>query len=382
MDSSEKLVQFCSITEAEPDQAEKFLAIADGDLERAITLFMENGPSFVNNAQASHNDDPFYHPQASPSRNSPSPPPVGPTEEDFNASERLAQQLAAENELDELNNPATSNQHYYSSILQSNSPFGSVASGSANHHRGVFSQQSRPWTDVHSEKENRLAELFRPPYDIISRIDLAAARAKAKQEKKKIMVNYQDLTNFACQTLNRDIWSNKNVKEFITDNFIFLQYTTDEPYGQEYQITYKVQQFPHVAIIDPRTGASKHVWTSVTDPDTFMSEAYAYLYDDSDVTPSASSRTAPANQGIDMLSMTDEERLALAIAASRSEHHLEDSDMETEEITNDNDKTGDTTSTNKGKAPADEGISSYTEPLLPEPDTAPDTTRVQFRFPG
>jgi hypothetical protein len=95
---------------------------------------MENGPSFVNSTQFPSNDDQLYRPRASPSRNSSSPPPVGPTEEDFNASERLAQQLAAENELDEMNNynSAMSSQQYYSSILQSNSPFGNVISDSTS----------------------------------------------------------------------------------------------------------------------------------------------------------------------------------------------------------------------------------------------------------
>jgi FKBP-type peptidyl-prolyl cis-trans isomerase len=90
--------------------------------------------------------------------------------------------------------------------------------------------------------------------------------------------------------------------------------------------------------------------------------AYAYLYDDSDTSQSVSSRTASANQGIDMLSMTDEERLAMAIAASRSEHNI-DNDMKIKEATNDNNQTVDTVSMGKGKEPANGDVTSYTGKL-------------------
>lgn len=43
MDSSDLVAQFCSITESDPETAEQYLALADRNLETAITLFIEGG---------------------------------------------------------------------------------------------------------------------------------------------------------------------------------------------------------------------------------------------------------------------------------------------------------------------------------------------------
>ena len=41
--------------------------------------------------------------------------------------------------------------------------------------------------------------------------------------KKWLVVNIQNVSEFACQCLNRDVWSNPIVKNIIRDNFLFLQ---------------------------------------------------------------------------------------------------------------------------------------------------------------
>ena len=70
------------------------------------------------------------------------------------------------------------------------------------------------------------------------------------------MVNMMNSQEFACQVLNRDLWSNKDVQRTIAQNFYFLQYTMDEPEGIRYQRTYPFDEHPHIGIIDPRTGSS------------------------------------------------------------------------------------------------------------------------------
>ena len=37
------------------------------------------------------------------------------------------------------------------------------------------------------------------------------------------MVNLQDSKEFASQVLNRDIWSNHNIKDLVREHFLFLQ---------------------------------------------------------------------------------------------------------------------------------------------------------------
>ena len=60
-------------------------------------------------------------------------------------------------------------------------------------------------------KEERLARLFRPPFNLISQLSLDDAKLKARKKKKWIMINIQDSTVFQCQVLNRDLWSRKDV---------------------------------------------------------------------------------------------------------------------------------------------------------------------------
>ena len=49
------------------------------------------------------------------------------------------------------------------------------------------------------------------------------ARETAKSELKWLMVTLHDPTEFACQTMNRDLWKDSSVVEVIKNSFIFQQ---------------------------------------------------------------------------------------------------------------------------------------------------------------
>ena len=49
------------------------------------------------------------------------------------------------------------------------------------------------------------------------------ARIAGQSSNKWLLVNLQDSTEFSCQVLNRDLWSNEKVKKVIRNNFIFWQ---------------------------------------------------------------------------------------------------------------------------------------------------------------
>src|SRR5690606_32265461 len=83
-------------------------------------------------------------------------------------------------------------------------------SGSATRHNlaaatGGASEQS--------SKHQTLAEMYRPPYEIMQHLSFDEARDQAKEDKKWILVNIQDSSIFDCQVLNRDIWKAKEVKD-------------------------------------------------------------------------------------------------------------------------------------------------------------------------
>lgn len=49
------------------------------------------------------------------------------------------------------------------------------------------------------------------------------AREYASHHNKWLMVNIQNVQEFACQVLNRDLWSNQAVKEIVSAHFVFWQ---------------------------------------------------------------------------------------------------------------------------------------------------------------
>lgn len=72
-------------------------------------------------------------------------------------------------------------------------------------------------------KTKRLEDLFRPPYDILFLGTFVEAREYAKSKNRWLLVNVQNPQEFACQMLNRDVWSDKQIKEIIKDHFVLWQ---------------------------------------------------------------------------------------------------------------------------------------------------------------
>lgn len=71
---------------------------------------------------------------------------------------------------------------------------------------------------------------------------------------KWLLLNVQNPSDFECQCLNRDIWSDETVKEIIKANFVFSQVYFDSPEGKKLIHYYNIDSYPFLAIIDPRTG--------------------------------------------------------------------------------------------------------------------------------
>lgn len=84
-------------------------------------------------------------------------------------------------------------------------------------------------------------DLFRPPLDLIFRgnfemvfiyiiylfhyieFNFSKAKFEGQRQNKWLMVNIQNPQEFACQVLNRDVWSNHAVKSILNEHFIFWQ---------------------------------------------------------------------------------------------------------------------------------------------------------------
>uniref|UniRef100_A0A915I3A6 UBX domain-containing protein n=1 Tax=Romanomermis culicivorax TaxID=13658 RepID=A0A915I3A6_ROMCU len=124
-------------------------------------------------------------------------------------------------------------------------------------------------------KRRTLESLFRPPIEIMHRGSFETAKHEAFQKKRWILVNIQNVEEFSCQVLNRDIWNHTMVKDLVSNNFVFWQtlkylmlkqlngeinpVTAEKIYhdsaeGNRFGTYYRVDSFPFVAIIDPVTG--------------------------------------------------------------------------------------------------------------------------------
>ncbi|XP_016956861.1 UBX domain-containing protein 7 [Drosophila biarmipes] len=192
---------------------------------------------------------------------------------------------------------------------------------------------------------SRLGDLFRPPTDILYSGSLTAAREFATKRQRWLLVNVQD-DNFQSQTLNRDVWSDKELKKLIRRQFTFWQVDNDTSEGRRFVAFYHCATLPYLCVIDPRTG--EEVWRSVEPklenilPDLrkFLKEhrdfiqedapstskrSATYIDDDEDADPEASCSSTASSKGTPkkrakVLELTEEEQLELAIKNSINEN--------------------------------------------------------------
>lgn len=228
------------------------------------------------------------------------------------------------------------------------------------------------------------------------RITWDEARSLGKEDKKWIMVNLQDMNDFNCQALNRDIWKDDAVKALVSENFLFLQYDKDFPDAEEYLTFYFPNQshenpdnYPHVSIIDPRTGEQVKIWSGRPFPSApeFHAEVAEFLDRYSlaanSKNPVAKATARPARP-VDVERMTEDEMLEMALKNSLAGAESSSTSSSTPNVVDPDALTKVEESEVKGKElePASPFslISSTTPHTEPANDPA-TTTRIQFRHP-
>ncbi|KAK7907994.1 hypothetical protein PG985_015297 [Apiospora marii] len=255
-----------------------------------------------------------------------------------------------------------------------------------------------------TSRSQRLADLFRPPYDIISRYSWDEAREMGKEEKKWIMVNVQDMSDFNCQALNRDHWKDENIASLLKEHFIFLQYEKGSAESQTYVSFYfnagheDPNSYPYVSIIDPRTGEQVKTWSGLPFPPAgeFYNDLVEFLdrYSLAANSKNPVSVSRPKSKPVDVGRMTEEEMLQMAMqnsldsSGSSSRAGVQDPDQLTKSQVaggkGEEDMETEETSSTTVAGPSDSAfqrISSATPHTEPEPDTA-TVTRIQFRHPA
>jgi len=177
-----------------------------------------------------------------------------------------------------------------------------------------------------SNKSARLAELFRPPFELMQQIPWDNAREKGKETEKWLLVNIQEPSIFDCQQLNRDIWKHPGIQELIKEHFIFMQFNKDDPRGSQYcQYYFPLRDsdaaYPHIAIVDTRTGEQLKIWSGPPIPNAtdFLIQLVEFLdrysFDQTKKNPVAKRKVEKA-KAIDVDRLTEEEMLELALQNS------------------------------------------------------------------
>lgn len=465
MADDESVSMFVSVTSATPQQAQTYLQFSDGDVQAAIELFF-NSPDLAGSAPA----------PAAPSAGSNNPINVddddeemggaqhgsGPNVEDDEAmARRLQQEMygaggggGGQGDVDAegvrapmarttetLVGPGSGGD-WRDDPNEMNAAIAEQMMARQRRNRGapgIFNQSATPsiWNndngsdpEAHrralsratggasdqTSKSNLLAELFRPPFDLISNFSLSDARDEGKENEKWILINVQDPSIFDCQVLNRDIWKNESIRETVKEHFIFLQYNKGDPRGQEYIQYYFANQqenddsYPHIAIVDPRTGEQVKTWSGSPAPKAsdFLMDLHEFL---DRYSLSMQSKNPVQNKRKeakkDVAAMTDEEMMEMAMQQSLANGGGPPKEADPDSLTKPSDKgkaralvadamdTADlgppapsdrTQPASASAAPKQDTpfsrISSTTPHEEPTSTDPKETTRIQFRYSG
>lgn len=228
--------------------------------------------------------------------------------------------------------------------------------------------------------QRRLAQLFKPPFDLIERTNLDGAKLKGRSEKKWILVNIQDQSEFQCQVLNRDFWSQPNIKNTVKENFIFLQYQHDSPNGESYSNFYHVDGYPHISILDPLTGERVKKWTDGEVPkvDDWLSDVELFLEKFS-LHPNSNNPTVEHDVKFDPDAMTEEQQIEYAMKQSVANKGTNADDAIN--VDGDDDDDIDAKTSTETQNNTSDPFDNIQPQDHSEPSSQPQT-RIQFRFPN
>ncbi|KAJ2798654.1 UBX domain protein Ubx2, partial [Coemansia helicoidea] len=339
---SEKIQSFCAVTGAEPQVASEYLQVAEHDVDQAISLYFENGGQPLQSQAAA-----------------------------AAAAAPAAAAVAGTAEADEVRAPIAARRD----VLVDD--YGGIGAGMGYvrpvHGRSrdaasIFAQQQAgagrvPFRDFVREaaemteggaaaaaaataRRNRLADLFKPPFDLMHPGGLDSARQEGIQSGRWVLVNLQDVSEFRCQALNRDVWSQAGVRDVVRRGFVFLQLPTDNPEGARVSTMYGAQGFPFIAAIHPKTGELRGRFERFASPIDIIEDLTNFALDNplpgrrgaaaaaatAGPAADAAQPAAAASRGLsfgNVYNLSEEEQLAAAIAASElSGPAIVDSDEE------------------------------------------------------
>ncbi|KAJ1990709.1 UBX domain protein Ubx2 [Coemansia sp. RSA 1358] len=320
---SELIQTFCAATGAEPEVATRYLQVADNNVDNAVLLYFENGGASLGEVNAET--------AAAAS---------AATSDALFGSDEVRAPIAARRDV--LVEGGGYDEMYTTQYNYSRGGVGPAPSSS------IFHQHARgsghvPFRDFAQEaaeisggaegpsRRSRLAELFKPPFEIMHTGSLDSAREAALEKGKWVLVNLQDVSDFKCQALNRDVWRQEIIKDVIKRDFVFSQTAIDTNEGARLASMYNVESYPFVAAINPKTGELKKKFKRISNMADALEDLTNFIVDNpmarrskrsdgSEASMSRSdSRSAVSRSLAGIHNMSEEDQLAAAIAASELE---------------------------------------------------------------
>lgn len=127
--------------------------------------------------------------------------------------------------------------------------------------------------------QSNLAQLYKPPIDLMFKGSFEAAKAYGCKENKWILLNVQKTDSFECHCLNRDLWKDETVKDILKASFVFMLNYEDTPEGAKMINYYRIADYPFIAVLNPRTGEKVHQFKKKYDKYLFCEAVTTFLSD-------------------------------------------------------------------------------------------------------
>jgi hypothetical protein len=232
------IAMFCSITGADESSAGHFLEAAGGSVEVAVGLFMDSNGKTPAAASSSSTTKPL---------------------EDEHVRQPIAPKrgVLIDDDTYGLGTRHWVDPRQLSQRSTGAAPFASFADT----------------VDLTTERGRRLAQLFRTPAEIMFVGSFDGARKLAKSQCRYLLVSLHEPSEFACQMLNRDLWNQTDVQEFILDNLVYMQLAVGTDEADRYARFYPFTGHPH---IDPRTGKAGKIWNRMPAPAELIGDIIEY----------------------------------------------------------------------------------------------------------
>ncbi|XP_062337365.1 UBX domain-containing protein 7 [Osmerus eperlanus] len=292
--------QFTAITGATESVGKHMLEACNNNLEMAVTMFLDGGGI-------------AEEPSTSSSSAATSSSRVPPTDDDVRAPIPQKQDILVEPE------PLFG-------VPKRRRPARSIFDGFRDFQTETIRQEQELRNGSAVDKKlSTLADLFRPPIELMHKGSFETAKDCGQLENKWLMINIQNVQDFACQCLNRDVWSNDAVRTIIREHFIFWQVYHDSEEGQRYIQFYKLNKFPYISILDPRTGQKMVEWNQL-DVASFLEQVTGFLTEHGQLDgPSSQAPPAKRARSESLIDASEDSQLEAAIRASLQETHYDSS---------------------------------------------------------